>query len=407
MELSPLLLDAAEASVLIEGGAIAEVGAAIGAPEVARLDCAGGSISVGAVNAHTHLYSGLVPLGMPAPEPPPTNFVQILERVWWRLDRALDAASLRASARLYIAEALLSGTTSLIDHHESPGLIEGSLDILADAADELGIRLLVCYGATERNHGLREAREGLAECGRFIRDNGRPLVRGVVGLHASFTMSDEGIREAGELARELEVPMHVHVAEDVADVADAKLRGYEGVLDRLMTLEALPPGSILAHGVHFTAEEVRRAEDAHCWFVQNPRSNEGNAVGYPSLLGASERAALGTDGYPANMADEQRALERIAEEHGDEAGRHAGASRAEAARRLASERFGVALAAEPTVGIGADLRVTGQGDERPRHVLVAGKQVVRDGVLLTADIEQIRADAEQQAAGLWERMRAI
>ncbi|MEE8143071.1 MAG: amidohydrolase family protein, partial [Planctomycetota bacterium] len=165
----------------------------------------------GWVNAHTHIYSALAPLGMPDPEPPPENFVQILERVWWRLDRALDRDSLRASARLYAAEALLAGTTTLIDHHESPEFIEGSLDVLADACQELGIRALLCYGATERNGGREEAERGLAECRRFIESNTRPQLRGLIGLHASFTVSDETIRQAAELCQDLDTVLHVHL----------------------------------------------------------------------------------------------------------------------------------------------------------------------------------------------------
>ena len=136
----------------------------------------------GFVNAHTHVYSGLAPFGMPAPAERPGNFVQILERVWWRLDRALDAASLRAAARWYVAEALLRGTTMLVDHHESPNFIEGSLDVIADACASLGMRALLCYGATERNGGREEARRGLAECARFVRENQRPHIRGLIGL---------------------------------------------------------------------------------------------------------------------------------------------------------------------------------------------------------------------------------
>src|ERR1019366_9798281 len=151
----------------------------------------------GFVNAHTHVYGGLAPLGMPLPRPEPSNFLEMLERVWWRLDRALDARSLRAAARLYVAEALRHGTTVLIDHHESPNFIEGSLDVIADACQELGVSALVCYGATERNGGASEARQGLAECRRFITSNRRPLVRGAIGLHAAFTVSDETIRAAG------------------------------------------------------------------------------------------------------------------------------------------------------------------------------------------------------------------
>ncbi len=140
MALSSLYLDGSP-SVLIEGSVIGAVGEP--APVSARrLDCAGGVIRAGSVNAHTHLYSGLAPLGMPAPSVAPESFRQILERVWWKLDRSLDEASLRAAARLYVAESLLSGTTALIDHHESPAFIEGSLDVLAAAAQSLGCRLV-------------------------------------------------------------------------------------------------------------------------------------------------------------------------------------------------------------------------------------------------------------------------
>lgn len=407
--MSPLLLDFGDEtpSVLVEDGLV--VDAVVDARDSAgahRLDCTGSPFAAcGAVNAHTHLYSGLAPLGMPAPEPPPDNFVQILERVWWKLDRALDAHSLRASARLYIAEALLNGTTTLIDHHESPELIEGSLDVLADAADELGVRLAVCYGATERNGGADEGARGLRECERFVADNTRPLVRGLVGLHASFTVSDDTIRKAGALSRELATVMHVHVAEDGADVADAEERGYAGPLERLMHLDALPRGSILAHGVHLSPEQVAAASDAGCWLVHNPRSNEGNAVGWSRSLSATDRVALGTDGYPANMWAELDSLMRIAgvEEPGaDEAGL---LRRLDSGARLAAERFGVPIGEEGP-GSAADI-VVRNADNSLRHVIVAGRVVVEDSTLVAADIDAIRADAAEQAQRLWERMRAL
>ena len=136
-------------SVRIRAGRVVAVSSDLRAETDAVIDCAGGTIEPGRVNAHTHLYSGLAPLGMPAPLRPPENFVQILERIWWRLDRALDEASLRAAARFYVAQSLLSGTTTLVDHHESPGLIAGSLDVLGDVCAELGCRALLIYGATE------------------------------------------------------------------------------------------------------------------------------------------------------------------------------------------------------------------------------------------------------------------
>lgn len=269
------------------------------------------------VNAHTHLYSGLVPLGMPAPKVEPQNFVEILERVWWRLDRALDAEILRASADYYVAEALRLGAVGLIDHHESPNFIEGSLDVIADACQELGMPAVLCYGATERNGGREEAQRGLAECRRLIESNKRPLIKGAIGLHAAFTVSDETIREAAAMARELDTVLHVHVAEDKADVADARERGYTGLIDRLRQCDAMLSGSIFVHGVHLDKAEVEACAEAGIWLVQNPRSNRGNKVGYPRALAESTLVALGTDGYDADMKLEAQTLVELATEAGD------------------------------------------------------------------------------------------
>ena len=297
------------------------------------------------VNAHTHMYAGLVPLGMPAPERPPKNFLEILQTVWWRLDRALDAPSLRAAARYYVAEARSLGTTMLVDHHESPSMIEGSLDILADACEEFGMRALLCYGATERNGSIDEARRGLAECRRFIEANHRPLVRGAVGLHAAFTVSDETIRAAGELCRELRVPLHVHAGEDTCDrEAFRRLR------------PALVPGSILAHAICLTEDEVREADAMGVWLVQNPRSNRANRVGYPRALRAASHVALGTDGFPSDLAAEAVAM------HGS----------------------------EPESVI--------------ERRLDAGDAIERD---IFGDLTPVRAEATAEAARLWDRMKGI
>ncbi|MGZ7031406.1 MAG: amidohydrolase family protein [Thermoanaerobaculia bacterium] len=308
----------------------------------------------GDLNAHTHLYSGLAPFGMARPST--SNFLEILQKIWWRLDRALDERSLRAAARLYVAEALQLGTTMLIDHHESPNFIEGSLDVLADVCQELGMRALLCYGATERNFGRDEAVRGLRECERFIRSNRRPLVRGAVGLHASFTVSDDTIREAGDLCRSLGVRLHVHVAEDLCDVRDAQRRGYATPLQRLYVLGALVPGSILAHGVHLTDDDLGILERQELWVVENPRSNEANGVGRPPRL--HSHIALGTDGFPSDMAAELSCVNR-------------GSRYVSGNRDLAAQLF-------------PDLAA-------PRSF----------------DIDAIRAEAAAEAPRLWERMRGI
>ena len=368
------------------------------APPGARaLPCPGGEIGPGAVCAHTHLYGGLARYSMPTPVPAPASFLQILERVWWRLDRALDAEALGAAARDHVARALLAGTTSLVDHHESPELIEGSLAVLAGVCSELGIRALLCYGATQRNFGPEEARRGMAECRRVPAS---PLLRALVGIHASFTVSDETLRAAGDLARELGTVVHVHVAEDRADVLDARARGFAGPLERMLSLGALVPGSILAHGVQLSTEQVALADAHGCWLVHNPRSNEGNRVGYASALGHGRRVALGTDGWDADMAAEEAALVRLAAAHHDpDVG-----GRLAAGHALVAERF-AAAAAPLTPGALGDVVV--READRIRDVVVGGRVVVENGRLSGGDMEAIESTARREAIRLWQRMAEI
>lgn len=355
----------------------------------------------GYVNAHTHLYSGLAPFGMPAPRTPPADFMAILEQVWWRLDRAIDAASLRASVRWYVAQALLAGTTTLIDHHESPAFIEHSLDVIADACDELGMRALLCYGATERNGGSDEAQRGLTECARFVASNRRPRVRGLVGLHASFTLSRESLREAGRIARALGVGVHVHVAEDRTDGEHARRDGAAGPLERLLEERALPSGSILAHGVHLDEAAVQTAEGRGLWLVQNPRSNEGNRVGYAAALAASAHVALGTDGWPSDMREEFVSLQRLAAVHERATPLAVLEARLGAGSLVVEQHFGEHEVDHDQVEFEAP-----QAGTRPRakRVVVGGRTVVEDGHLVGADLAQIECEAREQAARLWTGM---
>lgn len=352
------------------------------------------SYARGFVNAHTHVYSGLAPLGMPAPAQAPENFVQILGRIWWRLDRALDEHSLAAAARLYAAEALLHGTSTIIDHHESPNAIDGSLDIIADACESLGIRAVLCFGATERNSGHDEARRGLEECRRFVRSNRRRLVRGAVGLHASFTVSDDTIGRAGELCEQLGVVLHVHVAEAAVDVEDAIARHYAGPLERLHALNALPRGSIIAHGVHLSSEQVKLAEQLGCWIVQNPRSNAHNRVGYPRALSSSGRVALGTDGFPSDMRAETAALLAESARNGED--HTAVLPRADAGHHVVSALFGQV---DDSCELGEDRSIA--------TLVIDGRIVVSDGRLQTGDLNEIRRLASEAAPALWRRMAAL
>lgn len=250
----------------------------------------------GLVCAHHHLYSALA-RGMPAPPETPGDFLGILRQVWWRLDAALDLDIIYWSAALGAAEALLCGTTAIVDHHESPAAIDGSLDAIADACAMVGVRANLCYGVTDRWDGasLRPSVEprdpmtsgalrGLRENERFLRAGGR----GMVGVHAAFTCTDETLEAASTLARDLGVGVHIHVAEGPDDVqAGARLE------------HLAQDDWLIVHAVHL--DRHLRGTIAH-----NPRSNMNNAVGYARPTKWSNPVVLGTDGIGADMLEESR-----------------------------------------------------------------------------------------------------
>ena len=243
-----------------------------------------GATTSGLVCAHHHLYSALA-RGMPAPPSTPSTFLGVLEQIWWRLDTALDLDMLEWSAKLGALEALEAGCTAIIDHHESPHAIEGSLSVIADACADVGVRVVASYGVTDR-HGGDGARRGLEENERFLSEGGR----GMVGVHAAFTCTDDTLAAAADLATRHGVGVHVHVAEGPDDA------GAADRLTRLSTDEWL-----LIHGVHLSDDHGLRGTIVH-----NPRSNMNNAVGYARPVRFANPVALGTDGIGADMLAEFR-----------------------------------------------------------------------------------------------------
>src|SRR4051794_1832761 len=211
----------------------------------------------GFVCAHTHLYSALA-RGMPAPSPAPRNFVEILERIWWRLDRALDAEAVELSALVGAIEAAKVGCTTLVDHHASPGraggAVDGSLDLVAGAIAQVGLRGIVCYEVTDRN-GADEARAGVRENDRFlarVRQEPPRLVRAMVGAHAAFTLSDATAEAIAEVAHRHRAGVHIHVAEDGVD----KVKDGQSTVAWLQARGLVDERSLLAHCVHVDDADV-------------------------------------------------------------------------------------------------------------------------------------------------------
>ncbi|MDQ7827680.1 MAG: amidohydrolase family protein [Armatimonadota bacterium] len=409
--------------VVVDGGRVVAVGAAGGTAAGPARDCSGCLILPGQVNAHTHLYSALA-RGMPYRLPPPRNFLQILQRVWWRLDRALDEASLRASALLGGLEALLAGTTTLIDHHASPNAIDGALDVIAEALETLGVRSVLCYEVTDRD-GPERARAGLAENRRFLRRR-HPLTRGLAGAHASFTLSEETLAECVAVARAAGVGVHIHVAEDLADQRDALARFERRVVRRLADAGALDGGALLAHCVHVDEEEVALIQAHRATVAHNARSNMHNSVGRAPVGRLGGRVVLGTDGIGGDMFAEGRAAYWRAREDDIAVGVDWPLRRLAAAAALAGRLFGEPLLGRLEPGAPADLVVLaylpptplaaenvaghwvfGLSAAQVRDVVVAGELVVADRQPTRVDRAAVVAEATAQAARLWQRLEAL
>ncbi len=338
------------------------------------------SVTPGLVCAHHHLYSALA-RGMPAPPSTPTTFREILEQVWWRLDTALDLDMIEWSAKLAALEALESGTTAIIDQHESPSVVEGSLSVIADACAEVGVRVVCAYGVTDR-HGVDGAKRGLEENRRFLAGGGR----GLVGIHAAFTCGDATLEAAAALAQELGVGVHVHVCEGPEDAA-APVR-----LARYATGRWL-----LAHCVHLPTDHGLAGTILH-----NPFSNLNNGVGYADPARFTNPVALGTDGIGAHMIETFRlayALQRSVD---------VTASPERAWRWLET---GWELVPEAR-----DDRVTWSYEPmtpwhvgftpgiRPLRVEIGGEVVWEDGHPTRVDAGEVRAKAREQAARLHARL---
>ena len=420
-----------DAALYVDGDRIGAIGeradlkAAYPAAEI--LDARGQYVMPGGICAHTHFY-GAYARGMAIPGAPPRDFPQILERLWWPLDKALDRDSVRASALVCLVDAIKHGTTSLVDHHASPNFIGGSLDVIADAVDAAGLRAVLCYEVTDRD-GREKMGAGIAENMRFLRAaSAHPRVRGAFGLHASLTLDDESLRACAD-ALPGDGAYHIHVAEHEADEEDSLGRSGLRVVERLEQYGIWRDATIAAHCVHINDAERDILLDRGVWVSHQPRSNMNNGVGaadIDGLLGAGIKLCLGNDGFSNNMWAEWKAAYLLHKVVNRDPRRADGMTIARMAwdnnARLMEKFFPGQTIGALTPGAVADLIFVDyrpftplNAGNLPWHLLFgfeasmvttticAGQILMRDRELLTLDEAEIAAEALALAPKVWER----
>jgi putative selenium metabolism protein SsnA len=420
-------------SIYISGDRIREIGPSSKIdplhPKTRRLDADGQLVMPGAICAHTHFYSAFA-RGLAVPDPAPKDFPDILNRLWWPLDRALHEDDVRYCALMCLVDAIRNGTTTLFDHHVSPSAIDGSLDVIAEAVDKSGLRAVLCYEVSDRN-GPETTDAGIKENVRFSRrlaSNPQPRLAAMFGLHASLTLSGATLQACRSAAPE-GAGFHIHVAEHEADQYDSLGRTQMRVVDRLNNHGILGPKTIAAHCVHVDAAEIQVLKETGTWVTHQPRSNMNNAVGsapVESLHRAGVRVCLGNDGFSNAMWDEWKAAYFLHKATSRDPRRMDGGQLMQMAIRNAAALAGSYFTDAPigvlVPGAFADLVLVDYqsptpvtADNLPWHIIfgfqpgmvtttiVAGKVLMRDRKLLTLNEAEIAAHARELASKAWNR----
>lgn len=390
------------------------------------VDLPSGLALPGLSNAHHHAYSALA-RGMPVPSGM-QDFGQVLEKLWWPLDRSLTTEAVELSALVTAVDCVRHGVTTVADHHASPLALHGSLEIVGRAFRRLGLQALLCFEISDRYRqaGTRAALEENLAFAAAHKDD--PHVRGLLGLHASFTLADDTLRQIAAQAPG-DLPIHAHVAEDRCDVEHARQHGHAGPLARLASFGLLRPGSLIAHGVHLADEEISLLKLHDAFLVHNPESNLNNRVGVADLARfPRERVLLGTDGMGSNMLASLRAAFLSAKAHSldpDSALDRSLRAALPNPARYFSHVFGGSCG-EIAVGQPADFTVFDYPCPTPfdqdnlaahllfglcpeakaRYVHAHGRLVVDNDMVLGVDEEALMAEARRVARDLWKKFEA-
>lgn len=418
-------------AVRIKEGKISDVGDAKVIQEESGekvLDAKGCLILPGLIDAHTHLYSGFA-RGIPLKGEPPSNFIEILERLWWRLDRALEMEDVRLSALVTIVGYIRNGTTTFVDHHASPSAIDGSLSVIAETSMQSGLRSILSYEVTDRN-GNEGMKSGINENVRFLQEikkhQGKRLA-GLFGLHAPLTLSDESLQRCFEAGQEVgpDVGFHVHISEHRTEVLDSLERFGKRPMERLLDAGVLGNNSIAAHCIHVTESDISILRETGSFVVHNPQSNMNNSVGCaPIRKWSGISGGLGTDAMTQDMFSSARAAYFLQKhDSGDPrvAWNEVQSLLISGNPIMASHFFKCPVGTLKPGSLGdvviSDYRpptpisednfwghlLYGGAGLQTRTVIVGGEIVMLDRNILTLDEEKIFADAQELASKVWKR----
>jgi len=416
-------------SVFTNGEKIESVGDAASLkkrnPQADIVDCSGKIILPGFICTHHHFYSTMA-RGMAIPGEPAANFVEILERLWWKLDKALAAEDVSLSAQIPIIECIRNGTTTVIDHHASPSYRDGSLDIIESAVRLAGIRASLCYEVSDRNM----PGGGIAENERFIKKVGRGdgQVAAMMGLHASFTLSDGTLEKCVGIANDAGVGCHIHVAEDAADRDDSIKKYGIPTVKRLDKMGVSGKQAIFVHCVHIDESEMDIIAGTKTAVVHNPESNMNNAVGVSKILEFLKKGilvGLGTDGMSSDMLAQMRTaylLQRLANHDPRVAFMEAPQLLLKNNAEICERQFGLKLG-EIAEGLPADLAIIDYQPPTPLNennflghlifglvdatvdtTVCRGKILMKNKQILSLDEERITARSRELAPQVWKRL---
>ena len=395
-------------------------------PDAEFLDARGGVIMPAFINTHEHIYSSMA-RGLNIKGYNPKGFLDILDGMWWTIDRHLTLEQTRQSARATYLDSIKNGVTTVFDHHASFGEITGSLSVIEEAAKEMGVRTCLCYEISDRA-GKDKARESINENVTFIRhalkdDSG--MIAGMMGMHASFTISDETMELCAANKPE-EVGYHIHVAEGIEDLHHCLKTYSKRILDRLMDWGVLGPKTLTAHCIYINRHEMELLKETDTMVVHNPESNMGNACGCPptmEIVHAGVLTGLGTDGYTHDMIESYKVANILHKHHLCDAT----AAWSEVPQMLFEGNAKIAGRSFPTTlgvikeGASADVIIMDYIPLTPMdasncngHILFGmtgrsvvttvcnGKILMKDRVLTGIDEEKVMADVREESVKLWK-----